>query len=402
MTAPPSITEHRQPRIGPRPLGLHLGTAALSWTGAVAPGAVWYSCLTGSDPGEAMLAMAAAAEARFGRLVAGIKTYQNHPYTRTLAEPPAVWRSIGLRLLDYGVPGRTDAPPLLVIPSLINRHYILDLQPDHSLMRFLAAEGFRPFLVAWDDFGRAARFTTIDDCVGGKLEAALAMVQMITRQRPVIVGYCLGGTLAAGLASRRPSAIAGLVTLAAPWDFQAGCQGIGPAAAFAQVALEPVIEALGALPVDLVQTLFYTLDPFLVIEKFLRFAALDPASTAATDFVALEDWLNDGFPLPAPIARTLLGEWYGANTSAAGTWSVYGKRVDPAAVSAPALVVVSARDRIVPPESARALAQQLPSPDVMEVRNGHVGMVASRKARETVWQPLAAWLQSAVDRAGAG
>lgn len=366
------------------------------------PGAVWHSSLTGSDPGASLLAMAAAAEARFWRLVAGIKTYQNHPYRRTLADPPAVWRSIGLRLLDYGAPGRPDAPPLLVIPSLINRHYILDLKPDHSLMRFLAGEGFRPFLVAWDDFGRAARYTTVDDCVGGKLEAALAMVQMITRQRPVIVGYCLGGTLAAALAARCPSAVAGLVALAAPWDFQAGCHGIGPAAAFAQVALEPVIEALGALPVDLVQTLFYTLDPFLVIEKFLRFASLDPASAAAADFVALEDWLNDGFPLPAPVARTLLGEWYGRNTPATGEWIVNGRRVDPAAVTAPALVVVSTRDRIVPPESARALARQLPGPDVLEVPNGHVGMVASRKARESVWRPLAAWLQSAVDQAGAG
>jgi polyhydroxyalkanoate synthase len=298
--------------------------------------------------------------------------------------------------LDFGCPGNAAALPLLVIPSLINRYHILDLHADHSLMRYLQAHGFRPFVVAWEDFGRAARHTTIDDCVAGKLEAALGIVRLIARRPPVLLGYCLGGTLAAALASRRSDDIAGLVTLAAPWDFHAGDGGIGPAATFAAAALAPVLDSAGVLPVDLVQTLFYTLDPFQVIDKFLRFAGMDQMTVEAADFVAVEDWLNDGFPLPAPIARMLLSDWYGANMPANGEWKIQGKTVDLSRIEVPSLVVTPAHDRIVPPASARAMADFLREPDVMVVPRGHVGMVASRQAPDQVWASLVAWLRRAV------
>ena len=400
MTATPTPAADTFRRIGPRPLGLHLATAALSWTGAVLPGGAWLAHQRKSDPVAETMALVRAAERRFARLLAGIDAYQKHPYRRSMAEPPAVWRGNGVRLLDFGGaagPDGADGMPLLVIPSLINRYHILDLHPDHSFIRYLQSQGFRPFVVAWDDFGRAARHTTVDDCVAGKLEAALGIVRLHTRRPPVLIGYCLGGTLAAALAARRPGDITGLVTLAAPWDFHADGGGIGPAATFAAEALKPVLDAAGALPVDLVQTLFYTLDPFQVIDKFLRFAAAAPDAAAGADFVAVEDWLNDGFPLPAPITRTLLADWYGANAPANGQWKIEGRLVDLTQVGAPALVVTPARDRIVPPASARAMADSLPAPEVLEVPRGHVGMIASRRARDQVWSPMVEWLHRAAE-----
>lgn len=345
--------------------------------------------------------MAQAAEQRFARLLAGIEVYQTHPHQRMLAEPPTVWRSSGVRLLDFGSTGNARALPLLVIPSLINRYHILDLHADHSLMRYLQAHGFRPFVAAWEDFGRAARHTTVDDCVAGKLEAALGIVRLLAGQPPVLLGYCLGGTLAAALASRRSGDIAGLMTLAAPWDFHAGDSGLGAAATFAEAALAPVLDSAGALPVDLVQALFYTLDPFQVIEKFLRFEAADQTAAEAADFVAVEDWLNDGFPLPAPITRTLLGDWYGANAPSNGNWKIQGRTVDLSRIKVPSLIVTPASDRIVPPASARAMADQLPDPEVMVVPRGHVGMIASRQAPDQVWAALVDWLhRTAAERQG--
>lgn len=393
MTATHNPAADNFRRVGPRPLGLHLATAALSWTGAVLPGGAWLAYQKNSDPAVEIIALAQAAEQRFARLLAGIEAYQAHPHRRTLAEPPTVWRSSGVRLLDFGSTGNAWALPLLVIPSLINRYHILDLHADHSLMRYLQAHGFRPFVVAWDDFGRAARHTTVDDCVAGKLEAALGIVRLLAGQPPVLLGYCLGGTLAAALASRRSGDIAGLVTLAAPWDFHAGDSGLGAAATFAEAALAPVLDSAGALPVDLVQALFYTLDPFQVIDKFLRFEAAGQTAAEAVDFVAVEDWLNDGFPLPAPIARTLLGDWYGANAPSNGNWKIQGRTVDLSRIEVPSLIVTPASDRIVPPASARAMADQLPDPDVMVVPRGHVGMIASRQAPDQVWAVLVDWLR---------
>jgi polyhydroxyalkanoate synthase len=156
----------------------------------------------------------------------------------------------------------------------------------------------------------------------------------------------------------------------------------------------PLLEVAGEMPVDLLQTLFASLDPHLVVRKFLAFGRLDPAGRKARDFVALEDWLNDGIPLAAPVARECLGRWYGENTTARGQWRLAGTVVDPAALKLPTLCVIPAQDRIVPPASAAALADAIPGAERMTPATGHIGMVVSAQAETTVWQPLLTWIRA--------
>src|SRR4029453_17822889 len=101
---------------------------------------------------------------------------------------------------------------------------------------------------------------------------------------------------------------------------------------------------------------FFALDPYLVTRKFEALAGADPKSESFTAFVALEDWINDGIALAAAVARECLAGWYAANTPARLAWRVAGRIVDPAQFTRPALVVVPAQDRIVPPASADGLA----------------------------------------------
>jgi polyhydroxyalkanoate synthase len=140
------------------------------------------------------------------------------------------------------------------------------------------------------------------------------------------------------------------------------------------------------------QALFFGLDPFLAVRKFSRFAALGPGSAEARRFVALEDWLNDGVPLALPAARDCLARWYGGNEPGRGVWRIAGRPVDPGRVALPAYVVVPARDRIVPPASAAALAAALPNAVRQNPALGHIGMVVGGGAEEHVWRPLAEWL----------
>src|SRR3546814_13388537 len=93
----------------------------------------------------------------------------------------------------------------------------------------------------------------------------------------------------------------------------------------------------GALHVDLLQGLFNAFDPFLVERKFAAFGTLDPDSAKARHFVALEDWLNDGVPLAASVARECLVGWYGRNTPARGAWRIGG---------APEIGRASCRERV--------------------------------------------------------
>jgi len=409
-------------RRGPRPLPLHLGLAGMRalaattslglpppsqgappWpTGWPSWNAGWPISKAGQAERSRILAdlaaaghrpeaLARAVVARLMRadrsLIAGMAGYRRHPFAREAPDPPAIWAEGGSRLLDFG----GDGPAVLFVPSLVNRAYVLDLVPDRSLMRWLPGQGFRTLLLDWGWPGEAERHFTLTDYVAGRLERALAAAP-----GPVVLaGYCMGGLLAIAAALRRPDRVRALALLATPWDFHAGPDG--PRRARTAAALVPGLETLmeptGALPVDTIQSLFAMLDPFGVAQKFRAFARLNPDSERARLFVALEDWLNDGVPLPAPVARQCLAGWYGRNEPGRLAWRIAGQVVDPAAWAGPAFVAIPERDRIVPPASAAAAAARLPGAVTHVAPGGHIGMVAGAGAEAALWQPLGAWLR---------
>lgn len=425
------------PRPGPRPLPLYLSAAATTWLSSYASSVAWKNGSLDWKPGltetaaslkaqldalEAARAAVARADSagtapprdpppesfetameaevrrRLDRFLSGIERYRHHPYRRDVAEPAVCWKDGSTLLLDYGtVPGaRRDGTPILVVPSLVNRGYVLDLTEERSLLRDLARRGYRPFLVEWGFPGEAERRFTLTDYVAGRLEAALEAVLTITGDRPALMGYCMGGLLTLALAQRRPRDVAGLMLLATPYDFSADAPPMAASLPMAEPWMSGAIETLGWLPTDWIQALFFALDPLLVINKFLRFGQADTQSAEAADFVALEDWLNDGVPLAAPVAREALFDWYGRNTPAIGDWRIAGRTVIPEQVTVPALAMIPARDRIVPPASARALADRLPNATRADIALGHIGMVVSAGAPKRAWTTLHSWLEEAM------
>lgn len=373
-------------RRGPRPLWLHLMIATQ-------PSANWPTVLrslnegfTNATPDQTSLPAPDPA------LIAGIAAYRRHPFMRQNIDPPAVWREGASYLLDYGPPG---GDPLLVVPSLVNRSYVLDLLPHHSMLRHLSANGMRPFLLDWGSPGAEEQQFTLSDYIAGRLDRALSHLSTYTNGAKITVaGYCMGGLMAVALAQRRPDAIARLALLATPWDFWAA--GEQPARDLASLLplLEPALQFNGTLPVDGLQILFSLLDPGSVGDKYRDFAAQDQTSARATMFVAIEDWLNDGIPLAAPVARETLGHWYGANTPARGDWRILGLPVTPQEIRMPCFVAAPQRDRLVPQASARALADILPDAQLHLPEAGHIGMVAGSSARTVLWQKLADWLRN--------
>jgi polyhydroxyalkanoate synthase len=146
--------------------------------------------------------------------------------------------------------------------------------------------------------------------------------------------------------------------------------------------------------VSLFQMLFAMVNPIQAALKFQKLARLDPEGEAARLFVALEDWLADGVPMPAPAARDLLVGWQIENTPARGAWQFLGGAVDPARIRVPALVFAGRSDSIAPPPLAEPLAAAIPGARLVRPRTGHVGMVVSGTAGGAVLRPLARFLHA--------
>ena len=371
-------------RRGPRPLLLHLMLATL-------PSSGWHDALRNWSAGSPDWTGAGqpSPEAAFvppdPQLLAGIAAYRRHPFQRRLDDPADIWREGSTRLLDYGP---ASGRKVLFVPSLVNRAYVLDLMQDRSILRHFAEHGVRPLLLDWGFPGALECDFTLTDYIAGRLLRALAFMG-----EPVaLVGYCMGGLMALAAAQLRPDLVSRLGLLATPWDFWAADRPGAQRVAQMLPLLEPAFAVAGSMPIDALQMLFSALDPGSVVAKYRAFGAQDQHGARADAFVALEDWLNDGVPLAAPVAREVLGGWYGRNTPAAGKWRIAGLPVQPESLRLPSFHAVPGRDRIVPPESALPLSLCFQSPTVIQPYLGHVGMVAGAHARRDVWDPLLAWL----------
>ena len=249
-----------------------------------------------------MLRSETAAEPdRRAAALAGLKAYQqaDRGPPRPLAPAVAQAGRASLRELGNGR-GR----PIVMVPSLINPPTVLDLSPGNSLAEWLSGQGFRPLLVDWGSPGPDER----DLSIAGHVEHLLLPLIDALAEPPLLLGYCIGGTMALAAAALRP--LAGLVLLAAPWRFAGFPQSARDALTDLGAKADPLAEELGVYPVEILQTAFWRLDPARTVGKFERFGRLHPESEAARGFVRLEDWANDGPPLTLVAGRELIDAFF--------------------------------------------------------------------------------------------
>ena len=353
MVEPPITFFNTAPQHGPRPLPLFL---------------------------EMLRRETATSPERRVAALAGLRAYQDAPRGAKRRMARVRYRKGRARLRDYGAKHGTGRP-VIFVPSLINPPFILDLQTDTSLLRWLASQGFRPLLLDWGSTSPDARAMDISAHVEQILLPLIAKLP----EPPVLAGYCLGGTMAMAAASAVP--VAGLAMIAAPWHFT----GFGAAARADMAALwraaQPLCETMGLVPMEVLQTGFWQLDPARTIAKYEAFAAMEPGSAAARSFVALEDWANEGQPLPYASGKQLFEEFIGGDLPGTGQWRIGRAVADPSRLTCPAINFVSLNDRIVPAASAADLGER------RNLGAGHIGMVVGSGRHVQLWEPMLRWLR---------
>jgi polyhydroxyalkanoate synthase len=286
---------------------------------------------------------------------------------------PALASAHGAALRDYGGEG----PPVLFVPSLINPPNVLDMG-DRSLLRWLTGHGRRVLLLDWGWPGPDRRAMS----VAGHVERILLPLMEKLGEPADLVGYCLGGTMA--LAAARLGPARSVATIAAPWHFNGFPDASRAELGRLWASAQPTVQALGVLPMEVLQCAFWNLDPARTIAKFEAFARLEGAE--ARTFVMLEDWANDGPPLSEAAAREMFEGLFRDDLTGAGRWRVAGATIDPESLAVPLLNIVSTTDRIVPAATALRAGERI------DLGLGHVGMVVGSRAPHMLWEPLAGWL----------
>ncbi|HYV89183.1 MAG TPA: alpha/beta fold hydrolase [Candidatus Polarisedimenticolia bacterium] len=286
------------------------------------------------------------------------------------------------KLIQYEpvFPANPGLRPVVFVPSLINPPDVLDLAPDNSLLRFLAGQGHRTFRIDWGTPQAADRKQDIAAHVTDLLLPLLTQLP----EAPVLVGYCLGGTMAIAAASLiRCTALA---TIAAPWYFDAYPEAFRTQTGEAWNASRTACDRLGLMPMEVLQGGFWSLDPRRTIAKYADFADMSEDDPGYTGFLLLEDWVNEGAPLTFAAGCELIEQFYEANIPGTGGWQVGGRIIDPATLPCPTFAIASTTDKLVPYDATP------PATENLSLDLGHVGMVVGRSAPNRLWEPLSAWL----------
>src|ERR1043166_625338 len=116
--------------------------------------------------------LAAYGQEQYSLFLDGLTRYRHSDIQRYVKEPPVIWQVGAARLLDYG--GKAGGPAGFVVPSLVNRYHILDLNKSQSFLKALSARGFRPLLLDWGVPGEAERDFAVDDYMEQRLLPAFA------------------------------------------------------------------------------------------------------------------------------------------------------------------------------------------------------------------------------------
>ena len=322
------------------------------------------------------------------------------------------------QLLEYApLTAKVHARPMLFVPPCINKYYILDLQPENSLIRHTVEQGHRTFVVSWKNAGPEIAQRTWDDYIEHGAMKAIALVREIGRSETInTLGFCIGGTILASAlavhASRGEHPAESVTLLTSFLDFS----DTGVLDVFvdeSSVRLREMTigaESLGGgnlLKGQELATTFSFLRPNDLVWNYVVGNYLKGEAPPPFDLLY---WNSDGTNLPGPMYCWYLRNTYLENNLVVpGKVTVCGEPVDLGAIGAPTFLYASREDHIVPWTGAYRSTQVL-SGDLRFVlgASGHIAGVINppAKKKRTHWTNDAlpdsadAWLAGATEHPG--
>ena len=285
------------------------------------------------------------------------------------------------------------ARPLLICFALVNRPYVLDLQPDRSLIRRLLEAGLAVYLIDWGEPEDADRHTELADYIEDQLGGCVRHVLQAHGSESLdLLGVCQGGVLALCYAALHAAQVARLITLTTPVDFHTPENLLSR---WVRGVDTELLAACGNVPGELLNALFLALRPLrLTQEKYVRLLTSCPDQRAVEDFVRMERWIFDSPPQAASALAQFVRWFYQDNALMRGGLRLRGRAVELRHITQPLLNLYALDDHIVPASACAALRGRTGSSDYSEcaLRTGHIGMYVSRAGREQVPQRIVSWL----------
>jgi polyhydroxyalkanoate synthase len=287
-------------------------------------------------------------------------------------------------------------PPVLIIPSLVSRSYILDLRPGNSLVETWTQAGLDLFMLDWGVPDELDADNDLARYVDWYLPRAIDAVRRETGSDEVtLVGYCLGGVMTALYAAGHAAApVRNLVLMATPIDFQ---EMGAMVAALREGRMDPdaMIDETGNVPADVLYSGFYMQAPTAEIAQKANLLEHLWNDEFVEGFQAMAQWSRDHVPFPGAAFRDLVEELVRKNVLTTGSMRIGNRRIDLGDARGDVLIAVAERDNVVPLPASSPASELVGDPDRREelrLPGGHVTFGTGRSAMKVTIPTLAQWI----------
>ena len=302
-----------------------------------------------------------------------------------------------LRLYRYSPTTEITNPvPVLIVYALANRPYMMDLQPQRSLLRGLMDQGLEVYLIDWGYPDEGDRQLGLDDYVNGLIDDC---VEVLRRRhgldRVNLLGVCQGGTFSLCYGALNPDKLRNLVLMVTPVDFHTPDNLL--TAWLRHVDVDRMVNALGNVPGELLNWAFVSMKPLrLTGQKYLDMLDLLDDEEKTRTFLRMEKWIHDSPAQAGECFRQFVKDFFQRNKLVEGGLRIGDRCVDLQAITMPVLNVYAAHDHIVPPAASLALEGLIATTDytAREFEGGHIGIYVSSRAQREVPRTIAEWLHA--------
>jgi polyhydroxyalkanoate synthase subunit PhaC len=329
------------------------------------------------------------------KIAKGYKTLQEIDNVELGMTPKElVWSCDKIKMYHYTreTPAKC-ATPVLVSFAMLNRHDVLDLQPDRSLMKKLLEEGLDIYIMDWGYHNKSDRYLTMEDYIDGYMNDAVDFLRKRHSVEKIHkMGICQGGTFSMIYASLYPEKLQSLTTYVAPYDFSTTKCMLYKWTKYIDV--DAMVDNLGTIPGEMVDGAFGMLKPSMNVSKY--FGVLD--SLQDTDkmmnFLRMEKWKSDLPAIPGEMYRKYINDLFRDNKLIKGEFELGGRKVSLKNATMPFLNVYATEDNIIPNESTRNIMSIIGSKDKLEYPfpGGHIGVFVGGKSQKELAPAVAKWV----------
>ena len=301
------------------------------------------------------------------------------------------------RLIHYQpVVSKTAKTPILTVYALINKSYVLDLQPDKSWIRSLLSQGFDVYLIDWKDPTAVDKYVSFDDYVNGYIDDCVELVLKKTKtDKLTLHGYCMGASMSIMYTVLHQEKVRNLAVIAPVIDTERDSTVIGNMAK--NMDVEKMRDTIGNLPPEQLYACYSALKPFKQgVAKYFNLVQNIDNEPFVGNFLRIEKWLYDTPPIAGETFRQWIADIYQKNLLAKNEFVLGDLVVDLSRITVPVLNIVADEDHLVSPDCSTPLNDMVSSPDkrLMRFHTGHVGLIASSYSQNNVLPKVGQWLKA--------